>query len=86
MKADMLGLPVERPAQPQTASLGAAMLAAVAVGHYASLAEAAQAWYRPAMVFSPDSARFTIYQEVYDRYKHYNQLLYGVGVQPTHNK
>ena len=44
------------------------------------LVDAAQAWYRPAMVFAPDAARFAVYQEVYARYKHYNQLLYGVGV------
>ena len=86
MKADMLGLPVERPAQPQPASLGAAMLAAAAVGHFASLADAAQAWYHPAMVFAPDASKSAIYQEVYARYRHYNRLLYGVGTEFTGNK
>jgi glycerol kinase len=39
--ADMLALPVERPAFVETTALGAAMLAAVGCGFYASLGEAA---------------------------------------------
>ncbi|MEM9312850.1 MAG: FGGY-family carbohydrate kinase, partial [Pseudomonadota bacterium] len=39
--ADMLGVPVERPAFVETTALGAAMLAAAGVGLYADLASAA---------------------------------------------
>ena len=39
--ADMLALPVERPAFVETTALGAAMLAGVGCGFYASLGEAA---------------------------------------------
>jgi glycerol kinase len=38
--ADMLDLPVERPGFVETTALGAAMLATVGCGFYASLAEA----------------------------------------------
>jgi xylulokinase len=79
MKADMSGIPVERSNPIETASLGAAMLAAVAVGQFNSLPEAAAAWCRPAAVFEPNPALFEIYQQVYARYQHYNRLLYGSG-------
>ncbi len=78
LKADLLGLPVERPACPQPANLGAAMLAAVGTGRFAHLAEAAAAWYRPAAVFTPDPTRWEIYQGVYARYRSYSQRLYGL--------
>jgi len=77
MKADMLGVPVERPACQDAASLGAAALAAWGVGRYASVAEAAEAWYRPARLFMPDPARFAIYREVYARYRELYRRLYG---------
>ena len=79
MKADLLGLPVERPACPLPANLGAAMLAAVGTGHFARLDEAAEAWYRPAAAFEPDPLRWPAYQEVYGRYGYYSKLLYGWG-------
>jgi glycerol kinase len=41
--ADALGVPVERPRVIETTALGAAMLAAVGAGRFASLAEAARA-------------------------------------------
>jgi glycerol kinase len=41
--ADALGIPVERPRVIETTALGAAMLAAVGAGRFASLAEAAEA-------------------------------------------
>jgi xylulokinase len=77
MKADMLGLPVERPAMAETASLGAAMLAATALGQFANLSEAAAAWYRPSAVFTPNATLSQVYQQVYNRYQRYSRLLYG---------
>lgn len=44
--ADILNLPVERPKVLETTALGAAMLAALADGHYASLDESRAQWQR----------------------------------------
>ena len=51
--ADMLGLPVERPAFVETTALGAAMLAGVGCGMFASLEEAA-AMRGPVTRFNPN--------------------------------
>jgi xylulokinase len=77
MKADLLGIPVERPACEDAASLGAAMLSAAGTGRFSSIAEASEAWYRPARVFDPDPTRFEIYREVYARYLDLMRRLYG---------
>ncbi|NLG52037.1 MAG: hypothetical protein GX552_18165 [Chloroflexi bacterium] len=82
IKADLLGVPVERPACADAASLGAAALAAAGIGQYASVREAADAWYRPARVFEPNPARYAIYREVYERYLDLYEQLYA-GKQPT---
>jgi xylulokinase len=76
MKADLLGLEVERPACPDTNSLGAAMLAAWKTGQFASLADAAQAWYRSSTIFTPNPSLYGVYEEVYQRYTYYSHLLY----------
>ena len=52
--ADMLHVPVERPAHTETTALGAAMLAGIGHGTYASLEDATRAWaldriFTPAM-------------------------------------
>ena len=77
IKADLLGLPVERPECQAAASLGAAMLAGVGTGQFASLEDAAAAWYRPAAVFGPDPAAQGAYAELYQRYQHFSRLVYG---------
>jgi xylulokinase len=77
MKADLLGILVERPACPDAASLGAAMLCAAGTGRFASIAEAAEAWYRPARVYEPDPDRHIAYCKVYKRYLDLMRRLYG---------
>ncbi len=77
IKADLLGLRVERPACPDAANLGAAMLAATGVRQFATVAEAAQAWYRPERRFDPQAERFPVYREVYGRYREWYERLYG---------
>ena len=77
MKADLLGVPVERPACAEAAALGAAMLAAAGVGQFTGVREAAEAWYRIERVFEPDAGRFAVYREVYDRYRRLQDKLYG---------
>lgn len=77
IKADLLGLPLERPACQAPANLGAAMLAATGTGQFTTLATAAEAWYKPAAVFSPQPAGQAAYQAIYAQYKHFCQLMYG---------
>ena len=52
--ANMLNLPVERPAMVETTALGAAMLAAVGAGVYRSLEEAADAMRGETAIFAPE--------------------------------
>ena len=52
IQADVLGLPVERPAVPETTALGAALLAGLAVGFYPALDAAAEA-VRGERTFTP---------------------------------
>jgi glycerol kinase len=67
--ADMLDLPVERPAFVETTALGAAMLAAVGVGIYADLEGAAEAMrgevtrFEPAMSASKREERLVGWKE-----------------------
>ena len=77
IKADLLGIPVERPVCSDAASLGAAILAAAGIGAFRSIHEAAEAWYRTATTFEPDGSRHAAYQEVYQRYSALYQKLYG---------
>ena len=51
--ADMLALPVERPAMVETTALGAAMLAGLGAGMFGSLGEAAQAMRGERVHFLP---------------------------------
>jgi xylulokinase len=77
MKADLLGIVVERPACADAASLGAAMLAAAGTGQFASIPEASDAWYRPERFFEPNQERYKIYREVYARYLDLMRRVYG---------
>jgi glycerol kinase len=57
LQADVLGVPVRRPAVPETTALGAAYLAGIAEGVWSTPAEAAAAWraeaeFTPAMASS----------------------------------
>jgi len=85
MKADLLGMPVERPACADAASLGAAMLAAAGIGRFAGVREAAEAWYRPERVFEPDASRYAAYREVYERYRRLQERVYGGTTTPAEN-
>ena len=76
MKADLLNLTVERPACRRSANLGAAMLAAAAVGQFNGVEEASTSWYRSERVFFPDPRLIPVYQEVYERYQDYSRKVY----------
>lgn len=57
--SDSLGIRVQRPAVIETTALGAAMLAGVGAGVFASLADAASAMVRPDAGFSPQISATT---------------------------
>ena len=77
IKADMLGIPVERPECSDASSLGAAMLAAAGAGTFDDVGQASEAWYRPSRVFDPDLKRHKIYEGVVERYLALYESLYG---------
>jgi xylulokinase len=62
IKADILGVPVYRPKYTEAASLGAAILAAAAVGLVADPEAAARAWNPPVETFTPDPETSRIYR------------------------
>ncbi len=68
MKADVTGMPIERPAVTEAAVLGAAMLAACGNGDFHSLAESSASLYHREKVFEPDPARSADYEEPYRKY------------------
>jgi xylulokinase len=69
IKADVLGVPVERPAVTEAAVMGAAMLAAVGCGDRASLRQASESLYRCARIFEPQRHNRAAYAEAYRRYQ-----------------
>ncbi len=68
MKADITGMPIERPAVTEAAVLGAAMLAACGHGDFNSLAESSRSLYQSQRVFNPDPARSAAYEEPFKKY------------------
>lgn len=76
IKADLLNVPVERPACSDAASLGAAILAAPSTGLFQTAQEAALSWYHPAGCFEPRADQHVIYQSLYARYQQVRKDLY----------
>ncbi len=66
--ADVIGRPVAWTPTVETASLGAAMLAGVGCGAFASLAEARAAMVRTMPAEAPDPTRSRFYAEAFERY------------------
>jgi len=83
MKADLLGVPVERPACAEAASLGAAMLAASGIGRFAGVDQASEAWYRSERVFEPNASHYATYREIYQRYQRLQEKVYGDMTPPA---
>jgi xylulokinase len=81
---------VQLPEQHEATPLGAAMLAAVGTGFFASPADVAARWVRDQPVERPNPADIAIYEEVYQRYLALEaaaEPLYGMGAakEGTHN-
>jgi xylulokinase len=69
MKADVTGIPVSVPEITETTALGAAFLALVGMGAYASLTEASDHIVRIRERVEPDPSTESAYQEAYARYR-----------------
>ncbi len=83
IKADVIGVPFERSPIGESGTLGAAMIAAVAVGELASYEEAVSRFVRPGELFEPDAARHAIYLEKYEAYAQLFPRLSDLLVRPA---
>jgi sugar (pentulose or hexulose) kinase len=78
IKADVTGLPVKVPEITETTALGAAFLALVGTGAYATLSEASEHVVKIRECIDPDPAVQSTYAETYERYRQtYFALLPG---------
>ena len=69
IKADVTGLQVNVPEITETTALGAAFLALVGIGAYATLSEASEHIVKIRGCLDPDPAAQSIYTEAYERYR-----------------
>jgi glycerol kinase len=72
LQADLLGVPVQRPAVTETTALGAAYLAGLAVGYWSGLEEIAAQWqidaeFKPAMSSERRDALYAGWQRAVER-------------------
>jgi xylulokinase len=67
--ADIMGLPVVRPAVTEAGALGAAILAGVGCGRFASYQEGVEAMVSLDQTFAPDPDQNQRYQQRYEKYK-----------------
>ena len=68
IKADITGKPVATLKSPETACLGAAMLAGTGIGLFDSLESACSGIVQEDRLFTPDKHNEKIYAEVYRKY------------------
>jgi xylulokinase len=68
IKADICGLPMVRMKEEETSTLGCALLAAVALGDYASVDEAAGAMVSLGRRFTPETGNRAVYQRLFELY------------------
>jgi xylulokinase len=68
MQADVTGIPTQRPAITEAATLGAAMLAAFGAGEFSSLASSVQSLYKPGRTFESIPEHVRQYVEPSRRY------------------
>ncbi len=73
LKADIMGIPVARLENSEPGTLGTAILGGIAMGAYNSFTEAADALVRTKEVFTPDTKKHEVYQDLFARY----ERLYG---------
>jgi len=81
--ADVLGLPVDVSRATEVGALGAALVAGVGVGAYASLADAARRACRVAASYVPDPERQAALGERYERYVALAEAILSLSESPT---
>jgi autoinducer 2 (AI-2) kinase len=69
IKADVTGLPVRVPEVTETTALGAAFLALVGLGAYASLSDASDHIVQIRERIDPDPSTQSAYEDAYARYR-----------------
>ena len=69
MMADILGRPITVSAESETTCLGAGMLAAAGVGHFASIREASESMSSLGRTFTPDATLAPVYEERFEQYR-----------------
>ncbi len=69
LKADILGLPVERLAYSETGTLGTSILGGVSMGIYKNYEEAIAQLVHTAKVFYPNQQKHDIYKELFMKYE-----------------
>jgi erythritol kinase len=69
--ADILGAPVRRVMREETGAAGAAMIAAMSLGRYSSLASCAEAWVTPTLgaFTEPDQKLREVYGHLFPIYR-----------------
>ena len=69
--ADVLAVPVRRVLREETGAAGAAMIAAISLGLYPSLAACAQAWVTPTLgaLTEPDAKLADFYRKLFPIYR-----------------
>ena len=73
LKSDILGIPVSSLEITDSGAVGGAMMAAVSLGAFKSLSEAAEVFVKIKKTFMPDSDKSSYYTEKYQRYKYLRQ-------------
>ena len=69
IRADIFGIPIIRPRITEAGLLGAAMLAGIATGVFASAREAVELFVCDDRIFEPDAARHELYREKHALYQ-----------------
>lgn len=77
IKADMFGVPVKKPHNFETTSIGAALIVLVGAGVYADGSEGFEAFCDVDRVFEPDPGRHAVYREYLDLYQDVYRSLAG---------
>ncbi len=75
IKADVFGVPFVRPQVTEASTLGAALLAGLGTGVFASPADGVARLVRRDRVFEPDAKRHALYRERMERYRRLYPLL-----------
>lgn len=69
LQADIFSLPIQTVKTDEGPAFGAALLGAVAAGHFSTVAQACEAMVRRAKTFVPNRIKSRIYEDLYENFK-----------------